>query len=70
MASYICKLGYNVLNKIKIQISNGQYVNLAKLPSYASDPDDETQFLSVRDGSIAMASINMVVVHASPTNFP
>lgn len=56
MDSYSCELGYNVPNKIKLQISNGQYVNLAKLRPNASDPDNETQFLSVRDGSLAMAS--------------
>lgn len=56
VVSYSCELGYNVPNKIKLQISNGQYVNLAKLRPNASDPDDETQFLSVQDGSLAMAS--------------
>lgn len=56
VASYSCEVGYTVPNKIKIQISNKQSVNLAKLGQNASDPDNETQFVLVRDGSLAMAS--------------
>ena len=53
--SYSSELGYNVPNNIKVQISNGQYVNLAKLAHNFSDPDDETQYFSVRDGGLTMS---------------
>lgn len=56
VVSYRYELGYNVTNKIKLQISNGQYVNLAKLRTNVSDLDDETHFLSVRNDSLVMAS--------------
>lgn len=42
--------------KFKIRISNGQNVNLTKLRPSALDPDDETQFVSGRDGSPTMVS--------------
>lgn len=50
------ELGYNVSNKIKIQISNRQYVKLGGLMPNASDLDAETQLLSVKDSCLEMAS--------------
>lgn len=58
--SYSSELGYNVPNNIKVQISNGQYVNLAKLAHNFSDPDDETQYFSVRDGGLTMSKKSRV----------
>jgi hypothetical protein len=38
-----------------LQISNGQYVNLAKLLPNIADPDDDTQCISLKDGNLATA---------------
>jgi hypothetical protein len=53
--SYTYELGYNVSNKLKLRISNGQYVNLAKLLPNMADPDYDTQYISVKDGNLATA---------------
>ncbi|XP_062588298.1 uncharacterized protein LOC134249974 [Saccostrea cucullata] len=58
--SYSFELGCNVSNKIKVQISSGQYVNLAKLATNFSDPDDETQYFSFKEGNLAMTPKNKV----------
>lgn len=45
-------LGFNVSNKTKLKIANGEYVDLASLLSKPSDPESQSKQLSISDDKI------------------
>ncbi|KAK3107096.1 hypothetical protein FSP39_007069 [Pinctada imbricata] len=48
------ELGYNVSNKIKMKIANGDYVDLATLVSKPSDSDSLSKQLKIEDGKLVL----------------
>ncbi|XP_062582026.1 uncharacterized protein LOC134243814 [Saccostrea cucullata] len=55
--SYDNDLGHKVSNKLKLKIVNGGYINLGLLVenSYGADPNDETRYFSMKEGSLTLA---------------
>ncbi|KAJ8307566.1 hypothetical protein KUTeg_015650 [Tegillarca granosa] len=49
------ELGYNIANNVKIKIINNEYIDLGILVSKPRDPDDQSNNISVKNGSLVIS---------------